>query len=443
MTRGQLRGILGTLLLTSACLAQQPQFDGLGLKHWRKQALEHNEEAVTKLAAGKERCLPVLRALLAVAPTDKNEAELAATAAKVCRQLGPEAESLSDQLLQHLQKSCSWLTQYRCGQALASIGVAKPEIVHALLHHIGESDVPALRAYCAESLAELCPKAPSILLAAVTSGRLSTEAFAIDALVRIGPSVAPELLAELAKPTSKTRASARRVAEEGLARLGWQVVTLLEKHGHAKLAQRALREGLLVRELDIDSFQITGPAPQPPVQRMPRLQWSDGSGHGQGLTLYRAVEDKRGLRIDHIATYLDESDTRRVSLQTAVLPRAKALEATRQLAAIATMNVSAKSEPPTWVSSGNISVSIQMELEDKLVLSESFSGYITGDNFPERFLAHAAVVVLRQATNKLDWTERPITEEDRKFLEERAAASSKEPWWVKDRLDVMTKALKN
>jgi hypothetical protein len=338
----------------------------------------------------------------------------------------------------------SWWTRLYCANALAAIGVSTPPVSEALLEKVRTSDVAHLRAVCVEALIKLDLNAVGRVLAAVDDGAFAVRERAVEALCRCGEPAIADLIGAL-----ESGKASSEVAREALLRIGWPAITRLEAAGHGELAQESLRIGPLQGIAWIDEFEVEYPPAQPPELLLPTIVWESGYGHGHGLVLYRAEEDEQGYRIDRVWMSNQKEDARwvtRVGAAWMRIPRARALEAARQLRVLAGTAVRAR--PHDGVlgrsrgrSTGNFHARLRAETGE-IWLDESFCGYPASDNVPQRFRAEAAVRVMAQAMSVATWTERAFTAQDREFVRARYEGGAKDVWWVTDRLKVMAEAVR-
>jgi hypothetical protein len=292
--------------------------------------------------------------------------------------------------------------------------------------------VPALRQACARALGTLTPQATQRLLAAVDHGRATGPSRVVDALVAIGePCIAPLLEA---LPGKRPAAA---VAREALAQIGWRAVTPLERAGHAELAQLALATGPLRHVRGSEHFVVEHTGTQPAIDRMPTLTWESGSGHGGNLSLFRAAEDAEGVRIDQIRTLHPRSAPQHaptVEVLEATIPRARAREVVRQLAALGRMTLREKQPQPrrSWHGSGNFHARVRVAAGDRVLLDAAFTGYPGSSTTSQRFRAEAAVAVLREALAEVEWTPRATRRQD----------GPADTWWVEERLQTIATGLR-
>jgi len=428
------------LLLTLACAPSQvTPVDKSDVEQWITRIGRDRNAAVEKLAASSPESLPVLRQLL-----EQRDEDVAQAAAMAAEKIGRAAASLEPALLLRLRSSASWWTQLRCADALAAIGATDPEVVDALMKLCIESDVPHLGSVCARAVHTLGGDVGKRVLAAVETGRYEEPERAIETLRWLGEDVAESLLAVV----DGDGASAH-VAREALARIGWRVVDRLERAGHRELAQRALRTGPLQRISWVEEFVLEPTEAQPPVPQLPEITWETGHGHGGGLQLWRAAECATGLRFDVVGVSTQYQDGRKVanvSANSAVVPRARALAAMRQLALLAKMRLVAKPRPEgefySGSSSGNFHSRVLVKVRDDVVLDASFSGYPGSGNVVERFAAEAARNVLNQLLADAEFSEREPNDEDRAVVAARCERVADDEKWVKERLLAMRGALR-
>lgn len=416
--------------IPAAAQVQPPTFQGHDAAWWRQRLVAAAATGRVHLAAGLV----------------DERSEVAQEVARLCEQIGAPAAPLVPELLQQLGSAGSWWTRVHCANALVAIGVASPPVCEALLAQVACSDVPRLRSECAHALVRLDPTAGARLLAAVEAGAFAQRERAVEALSWSGEAVVDDLIGALG-----TASTARAVARAALVRIGWRIVSRVERAGHPDLAQEALRLGPLQDIAFVDECVMDPVPPQPVVPRLPRIEWESGYGHGHGLALFRGAEDAEGFRVDVVAmtTSFPARNERKVEVRTRWLriPRARALDAARQLTAIAGMVLRLKpDEDPFGVrhgrSTNNFHARIRAWDGETVVLDEAFAGYPTSDNVPDRFRSEAAVRVLWQALADTPWTDRAPSAADREIVQARCAEARADDWWVAERLQVIDTALR-
>ena len=415
-----------------------PSLRGHAATWWNKQLEEQRRETGAKLEAAGADALPLLVWLL------RNGSRSASyDAVATMTKLGPRAKPAAASLLDALQNHESSSVRSQSALALAAIGDNRRPVRDALLRHVCTSDVPGLRQKCAAALAQLTPAAPSILLAAVSEGRFAVLDQAIAVLRRFGERAVPSLLANIDRGDRRGH-----VAREALVGIGWTVVSRLQQAGYAELAKRALREGALREIMGVEPYAVILPSDQPPVQALPSLEFAHGSGHGNTMSVWRAAESPRGFRIERavvVATYLAGKDSCSYELQTEslVLPRARALDMTRQLQVLARLELKLRSgEPETWMSSANFFSAVRLHVGERQVLDAKFADYARGDNVLQRFRAEAARNVLFEATRGFEWKQRaPVTADLDAVVAMRRRDKGDQSWWIDRRLQGLLDAL--
>lgn len=425
--------VLSLCFLWCATLAAQvapPTFGDHDAAWWRERLLTAPAESRARLAAGLADDRP----------------EVAQTVARLCESIGATAAPLVPDLVDLLSGSPEWWSRVYCANALAAIGAASPQVCDALFAQVTASDVPRLRNECLRALARLDADVAQRLLAAVETGAWPTLERASEALGWLGAPVIGDLVGALERDTA-----ANQVARAALLRIGWRAVDRLERAGHGDLAQRVLREGPLHGIAFVDEFVLSPTPPQPPASQLPAIEWEVGYGHGHGLQLFRGTEDAEGFRIDVIAmaTVFDEQRRATVVVTTrwTRIPRTVALGATRQLAAIAGMELRAKpDDDPDGASrgrtTGNFHARVRAATGGEALLEASFAGYPASDNVAARFHAEAAVAVLREALHGAQWHDRAVTAADRDRVAARRAEDRDEVRWVTERLQEIDAALR-
>ncbi|MCK5945103.1 MAG: hypothetical protein KAI24_24150 [Planctomycetes bacterium] len=417
---------------TSGASAAQPTFAGRSVAQWRELLSSNDLSHTDVLIAGGKDALPMLRVLIG-----SKEDYVPWRAIHACGEIGADAAPLADELLAILRhENDEWIKQQGAATALASIGRRDQPFVDALVAQALTSDIPALRATCVDTLTGLGIDVAARLLAAADHDRDVATDRAVELLVRAGEPSIPALIAALGAATRR-----REIATAALTRIGWPAVTPLERAGHQELAQRCLREGPLrhVRLHDDHELQAAGDAPfaQPALPRLPRATWRKVYGHGLGAQLWRAEEDERGLRVDVLTLTRKRSEPRTAELtaQTFSVPRARALAAMRQVAALARLHLVARPQQAgpfrsyrSTTSTGNWDGTVHVALDGDVLLDARWAGYPSNHNAAERFRCAAATGVLRELLTGCEPIARTVDDADREHLRACLAEATSTPW---------------
>lgn len=431
-----LRSWLCISLLSAPCAAQSVDFEPRNADDWVRRIEADAKAAVERLAAGQPHSFELLAVLLA------RDGDLVPFhAAQACERIGPAALPLQDRLLHGLRAAKSWWTQMGCANALAAIGSPTPAVLGALMQHVCKSPIPRLRVECARAALRLDADFVDRALTAVDRGDFVDQQHAIEVLSWLGEPVIDRLL-----PCLDRKSAAGEVARQSIVRIGWRAVTRLERAGHALLAQQALRLGPLQHVSSIDEYELLDSPPQPPVAQLPTIRWEDGHGHANSLSLFRAHEVDGDLRVEEVTvteTHAAPGTRFAVRARTWTVARARALEATRQLLAIASLRLRKRpglDEQAGW-GSDDFLARVHVEMAGEVRLDASFCDYPTSDNVPRRFQAEAAVGVLYQAMVGASSTDREVSIADRDVVVARRRLQDKDPWWVVQRVQGMADVL--
>jgi len=417
--------------------AQAPTFDGCDAAAWATRLEDSVEPWVSQLAEGGEESLPILAALL-----DHDNYYVRLRTHLAIQRLGSAAIRLETRLLAQLRDGESWSNQQYAAMSLAAVGGRSPEVLDTLGALCARTDVPALRATCARTLAALCDDATQRLLAHVERGGFASDPHAVDALVAVGDGAIAVLLDALAH-----QGRSGTMARAALPAFGWRAAARLERAGHRDLAELAFRQGA-VRDVSwADEYELVIAEVPAAHSGLLELEFETGSGHGQNLALWRASEGAGGLVLERISLTTDFEDGGKikhfvVTTDRAVLPRVIAYDLARYVAALGKMSLQPKGSVPSGQSTGNFHAVVRATVDGQRLLDARFSGYPGGRNAPERFRAEAAMHALFEATKGLKWTPREPGEQDQKLAAARAAAADDENWWVRERLRAMAESLR-
>lgn len=404
-----------------------------------KQLKSDAKNAIDQLAAAQPRSFELLAVLLEI-----DDDLVPYHAAKACERIGPPALRLQDRLLHGLLEAPSWWTQMGCANALAAIGSPTPQVLDALMRHVCRSDVMRLRIECARAALRLdawfCRRA----LCAVDRGDFANREYAVEMLRRLGEPMVDDLMHFLDR-----QSPAGEVARQAIVRIGWRAVARLEHSGHDRLAQLALRLGPLQDLAYVDEYELLDSPPQPPVEHLPTLTWEDCHGHANFLSLFRTREAGGDLRVEELTVvqaWKQPASEFTVHARTWTIPRERALQATRQLLALASQELRRRprSDEGSWtigMTSDTFHARVRLELDGLVWLDETFCDYSTSDNVPLRFHATAAVRVLYQAMAEATFVDRAPSAEDRELVAARCKPQEQAAWWVADRLQGMAAVL--
>ncbi|MCB9877255.1 MAG: hypothetical protein H6835_06590 [Planctomycetes bacterium] len=394
-------------LLTALAVAQQDD----DVDAWAKLLLTRQNDAITQLAARGAHCLPLLRELC-----HYGREIVWRGVARTCERLGPTAAPMVPELVAGLVAGGEWWTHLYAAQALIAIGSDEEAVLDALLQAAIDTPVPKLRSVCGRGFGALAADPTERLLAAHDDGRLRDPERATELLTMLGDREVQRQIAIYGATSGD--APTRELLAAALARRGWTIVRQLERAGLADLAQRALRVGPLQHEAFADLFELRHDGPVPAVAHLPRIAWENAVGKGLPFALQRAEERPEGFAVARILLRRDARGAPSLQLDRAVVPRALAADAVRQLELFATARLErvADFDDRRWTSSEHYD-RVLVVRDGAPLLDEAFDGYPSAANLPQRFRAQATRVVLDELLHDARWTARDAEDADREQLD--------------------------
>jgi len=399
--------LLATCLLADAACAQakEPVFDGRSVAEWRTLLSSNDLSHTDILIAGGKRALPMLRVLIR-----SKEPYIPWRAIQACREIGPDAAPLSDDLLAILRdEDDSWIKQQGAMRALYKIGRDDAAFVQQVSRHAIHTDVPALRATCFDVLDAL---GVDLTLRVLATKNLDEDR-AVKLLARIGEPAIPALIASM--NGSKRD---RRIAEAAAVAIGWPTVTPLESAGFPAVAQEVLQKGAVARvpmQVSVEwSTRDNQPFAQPPVDRVPQMTWWRKRPRSGRLEVFRAKEGPRGLVVEIARMRSKDGEPDLVTCSQVTIPRTRALAAARQFAALAQIRPVQKA----MLGSGPLApepklAGLVVRNRDDVILQGRFVGSDTLWNVKDRYVTQAAMVVFEQMLQGYEEQPRHYSNDDR------------------------------
>lgn len=408
--------LLLCLLLPSLLLAQEapPTFDGRSVAEWRELLSSNDLSHRDVLVAGGARALPMLRVLIR-----SKEDYVPWRALYACEELGPVAAPLSDDLLRILrEEDDEWIKQNSAARALYNLGRRDQAFVEQLARHALFTTKRSLRSTCIDKLAAMKVDVASRVFIATSLD----EAHAASVLARVGESCIPTLV-----EACRREGRERRIAVDALFQIGWPAVTPLERADLCELAQQVLEQHPLhhVPMHDYNELRTKGGAPfeQPAVDRAPEMVWWQGVGNGYRFSLFRATEGPTGTLVRKLELIHNRRKKQPAQLEvtTFVVPRARALDAARQLAAIRRLELrhdDSAMSVSTQVSGDGSWGGARIVQDGRVLLDEQFAGKHSTRNAARRFHAQATIGVLQAMLHGQAERAADFGDSDRELLDE-------------------------